>query len=198
MLGLFAFSPALQARENDRDCSLIREAPEGLTVPIRLTCTANVSSELLFELVRDPLHQAKALSSLGERTRMLNAESDHHRVLQFHESRLIADREVVVEWRVTGTPEARKVAWRIDEDQSGSSTNKIIPGQHEGHWLIGPDPRGTKLTYYVKYLPGGHVPDRMVKRFIAKGVRRVVAEMVDYTRRIQRARSKSQLPKTSE
>lgn len=108
-IALALWPSPVQAGEH---CELVKEAAAGDVVPVRLTCTTDLDSERLFAIVRDPLQQAKAFSSLGARTRVLSDEGDHLRVLQFHESRLIADREVIVEWRVTGSSSPHVVAWR--------------------------------------------------------------------------------------
>ena len=150
--------------------------------PGRLACLTDLNSEALYSVVRDPLQQAKVFSSLGDRTRILSDEGDHLRVQQFHENRLIADREVIVEWRVSGATELRTVAWRRAEDQTGTTGKNVLPDMHEGRWEISPEGGGAKVVYYVKYLPGGHIPDRMVRTFVGKGVRKVVSELFDYLR----------------
>jgi len=163
-------------------CTLVKEEPIGMVIPVRLTCLTDLDSERLYAVVSDPMQQAKAFSSLGDRTRILSDEGDHLRVQQFHENRLIADREVVVEWRLGGRPELRTVAWSSSEDQAGVTGENVRPEVHEGHWEISPEGEGSKIVYYVKYLPGGHIPDRVVRSFVGKGVRKVVAELFAYLR----------------
>ena len=166
----------------DDSCTLSKEEPVGTVVPVRLVCLTDLNSEALYSVVRDPLQQAKVFSSLGDRTRILSDEGDHLRVQQFHENRLIADREVIVEWRVSGATALRTVAWRRAEDQTGTTGKNVLPDMHEGRWEISPEGGGAKVVYYVKYLPGGHIPDRMVRTFVGKGVRKVVSELFDYLR----------------
>ena len=163
-------------------CTLVKEEPIGMVIPVRLTCLTDLDSERLYAVVSDPLQQAKAFSSLGDRTRILSDEGDHLRVQQFHENRMISDREVIVEWRLSGGPQRRIVAWRSAEDQSGVTEENVRPEVHEGHWEISPQDEGCKVVYYVKYLPGGHIPDQMVKSFVGRGVRKVVAELFEYLR----------------
>lgn len=68
------------------------------------------------------------------------------------------------------------------EDQRGSSGQNVLPAVHEGHWEISPQGEGSTVVYYVKYLPGGHVPDRLVRAFVGKSVRKVVVELFSYAR----------------
>ncbi len=169
------------------DCDLTKEAAEGDVVPVRLTCTTDLDPELLFNIVRDPSEQVKAFSSLSERTRALGDDGSGERIHQFHQNRMISDREVIVTWDVSGGPDRRVVAWQKAADQSGTTGQNVIPDVHEGYWEIRPDGDGATVTYYVKYLPSGGVPDKLVKAFVGKGVRKVVKELCSYARKQERS-----------
>lgn len=164
------------------DCDLVKEPAIGDVVPVRLTCLTDLDPDLLFDILRDPLQQVAAFSSLGEKTRVLEGGAGPLRVQQFHLNRMISDREVIVTWSVSGDPERRVVAWQKDADQSGTTGQHVVPDVHEGRWEISPEGSGAKVVYYVQYLPGGHVPDKVVKAFVGKGVRNVMKELFSYVR----------------
>ena len=164
-------------------CRVDKEASTGNVIPVRVSCVTDLTTDRIAAVVRDPLRLAEAVSSLGQRTRVLEDRGGILRVLQFHESRLIADREVVVDWRVQKEGNTHVVTWTPSKDQTGRSGDNIPPAVHEGRWEVSPHAEGSEVVYYVKYLPGGNVPDRMVRSFVAKGVSKVVDELLAFVRR---------------
>ena len=171
-------------------CRVEKEAPTGNVIPVRVSCVTDLTTARIAAVVRDPLRLAEAVSSLGQRTRVLEELDGSLRVLQFHESRLIADREVVVDWRVEMDGDTHVVTWSPSKNQTGRSGDNIPPAVHEGRWEVSPHAEGSEVVYYVKYLPGGNVPDRMVRSFVSKGVSKVVDELLAFVRREKTSSSK--------
>jgi len=84
---------------------------------------------------------------------------------------------VVVEWTVAATRGGNRYAWARADNQSATSGQNIVVPVHNGHWEVRPgDGGGSELIYRSHYLPGGTVPEFLVRMFQSSGTEAVLRD----------------------
>lgn len=159
-------------------CTIDAGAKENGVVPIHAECSwPDRSPERVEQVLAELEHHADVFGSLGA-SPVLERADGYALQRQVHVAPGIADREIMVEWQVDPPGEdGRRYAWSIAGDQSQRDASKVAPLVHEGAWEVHEAGAGVRVTYNMRYSPGGNVPYFLVRWFQGSGVRDVLQSL---------------------
>jgi len=160
---------------DDLGCELTELPGDGDIVPVRATCSWEISPERLHEMLAEFDAHDDYFAGLAEST-VLGADQGSVRVRQVHTASGISDRAAVVDWTVTEVEGGVRYAWNKSEDQSGIEGHGLEAIECAGSWEVVEDGDGTRVIYEMRYAPGGNVPFFLMRWFQGAGIRGVLAD----------------------
>lgn len=137
-------------------------------------CAWPIAPEKVIRVVRDAGAHDDYLSSVKESTVLPDG-----RVLQVHTAKGIADRQITLRFTHEPLPDGGfRVSWTRDPVQEPLVEGRVEAVQDDGFWEVRPDGRGgSRVTYGLRYDPGGRVPTFIVRAFQKGGIADLVEEM---------------------
>ncbi len=157
-------------------CTVVQQPAEGDITPIHVECRWPVPAERLNGLLGDVEAQGRIFSGLAES--VLVEKSDNHLLVrQVQQARGMADREVIIEWRVEAIPHGYRYRFEKARDQSALSGKRVEVAQDAGFWEVVSNGDGTRLTYELRYLPGGDVSPFLVHMFQSSAINGAMSEL---------------------
>ncbi|MCK6530629.1 START domain-containing protein [Myxococcota bacterium] len=114
------------------------------------------------------------LSSVKESTALPDG-----RVLQVHQASGIGDRQITLDFTTRRFDDGGvKVSWTRSATQEPLVSGRVDCPLDDGAWEVHPDGQGgSKVTYTLRYDPGGKVPLWLVRAFQKGGMADLVEEM---------------------
>lgn len=99
-------------------------------------------------------------------------------VWQIHQSKGIANREVLLWMRHDATGGADRYSWTLAGDRPLTPADgHVATLRDDGYWQAAPDPRGgVQVVHHLAYHPGGSVPSFVVRWFQSSGLKTNLAE----------------------
>lgn len=179
---LLAAAPALAASGGERR-KVAERAGCALTVGDRdargtelviADCVWPVAPEKVVAAVTRAGDHDVYLSSVKESTVLPDG-----RVLQVHRASGIDDRQVTLDFTTRRFDDGGvKVSWTRSAAQEPLGTGRVDCPRDDGAWEVHPDGQGgSKVTYTLRYDPGGKVPLWLVRAFQKGGMADLVEEM---------------------
>ena len=157
-------------------CTLVQQPAEGDVTPIHVECRWPVAAERLNGLLTDVEAQSRIFSGLTESV-LIEKRDDYALVRQVQQARGMADREVILEWRIEPIPHGYRYQFQKARDQSALTGKRVEVAQNAGYWQVVSDRDGTQLVYELRYLPGGDLSPFLVHMFQASAVNEAMSEL---------------------
>lgn len=157
-------------------CTVVQQPAEGDVTPVHVECRWPVPAERVQELVGDVEAHGHIFSGLAQSAVVENRDG-HLLVRQVQQAKGMADREVILEWRVEPIPDGYRYQFRKAPDQSALTGMHIEVAQDIGYWEVVSDGDGARLVYELRYLPGGGVPPFLVRTFQSSAISAAMSEL---------------------
>ncbi len=121
----------------------------------------------------------KVITNHTEHDTYLDSVVPDGRVLQVHQASGIVDRQVSLDFTVTDFEDGgREVSWTRSAKQEPLGEKRVEALVDDGSWIVHPDGKGgSRVTYKLRYGPGGRVPMWIVRSFQVNGIADVLGEM---------------------
>jgi len=162
---------------DDNGCELTEEPSEGAEVMVRAECHwDNIPLSRLEDLLGDPALHEQFFSNVAK-SAILEEAGGVTTVHQVHQASGMSDREIIVEYRVEEVQGGYKYHWQKAADQSATSGDNVVVESSTGYWEIVKEGNGVRVSYQVRYLPGGNIPAFLVRMFQSSGMQAVLAEL---------------------
>ncbi len=157
-------------------CTVEQRPAEGDVTPIHVECRWPIPAERLDGLLRDVVAQGRIFSNLAE-SALVEKSDDHLLVRQVQRATGMTDREVILEWRVEQIPQGHRYRFEKARDQSALSGKRVEVAQNTGFWEVMSDGDGSRVTYELRYLPGGDLSPFLVRMFQSSAVNGAMSEL---------------------
>jgi hypothetical protein len=160
------------------DCSVVQGPAEGRIVPVIVTCDWPVPATNIHKLISDFGSHEAYFSNLSESS-VITYEDGVARVRHVHHAIGMTDREVVVEWHTERFSDGARYSWRKVPNQLLVDPDRIEVEETRGFWEVRGDDERTRVSYEMRYLPGGGLPLFLLRLFQSSGMKSVLADLRD-------------------